>query len=103
MILKVDTDEVQMVIKTMRNDSKELDNEIDYIMSLIKNNLAVIWQGIDSNTFQENVLSYLEKMKSIPNSLTNLSNMMEVINKEYILDDESFSKILEGVSNRYAK
>ena len=103
MIIKVDSDELKMVIEKMRSDSENFNKEIDNMISLINNNLASTWQGADSDSFQKNVVAYLEKMKSIPTSLTNLSNIIEKINKGYEDDDESFGKILEGVSNEYAE
>ena len=103
MIVRVDTDELNLVVKQMRKDSEDFNKEIETMIHLIKNELPGVWRGVDAKTFIENVSTYLERMKVIPKALTTLSNVTEKINKGYEEDDESFGKALEGVANKYAK
>lgn len=103
MILKVDNEELDLFIKTMREDSDNLSKEIDKMISLMNRLNDEVWQGIDAKTFNENVTTYLEKMKVIPKALSTLSNISDKLNKGYAENDEAFAKALEEVANKYAK
>ena len=102
MIIKVDNEELTMFTKNMIVDSNELSKEIDTMKSLI-NELAGVWQGIDSTTFQKNVTEYLEKMKVVPKAITTLANVTQKINDGYTQRDQEFAKALEEVANKYAR
>mgnify|MGYP003571489830 CR=1 FL=1 len=102
MVLKVDNDELKYFTKKMDEDSSDFSREIDTLISLV-NSLETVWQGIDSKTYRENVLNYLEKMKSIPAALTTLSRVTDKLNDGYTEKNQSFSQTLQEVTNRYAK
>jgi len=103
MYVKVDNDEMNTFIKTMRDDSTELSKELDNMIKQMNRLTTEVWQGADARTFNENVTTYLEKMKVIPKAITTLSNISDKINKGYAENDEAFAKALEEVANRYAK
>lgn len=103
MILKVDNEELNIVVKQMKTDSEDLSKEIEKMQGLVKNDLASVWQGKDATTFIENVGTYLEKMKVMPKGLTTLANVTEKLNKGYEENDAEFGKALEGVASKYAK
>ena len=100
MIIKADSDELDLFVKKMRNDSNDFSDEIDNIISLI-NQLGDVWQGIDATTFQNNISNYLEKMKVVPKALVTLSNVTDRINKGYLESDEAFTNALKEVTKKY--
>ena len=102
MILKVNNEELNYFTKNMNNDSEDLDKEIDNMISLV-NSLEAIWQGVDSTTFRDNMLSYLKKAKKIPVALNTLSTITERLNKGYDEKNEAFSRTLREVKNKYGR
>ncbi len=101
-LIKVDHEELDVVRNSMKTDGELLSEEITNLMSELEK-LRGIWQGVDADTFYNNVLNYLTKMKSIPAYLDVVNKFISRINDKYTDNDEAFSRELNTEVDDYER
>lgn len=89
MIVKVKLNELRDVAKVMQEDSQALSEEIMVWQNSI-NELGNCWMGVDYNTFYNNSISYLNKMKDISTTLNTFNNFINKSCNLYSKQDTEF-------------
>ena len=95
MILKVNPDELNNVSNNIKKDVDVFNTEIEKINGNIEK-LKLIWQGEDADRFNENFTGFVNKMKSVPNTLDVLSKTCDNTNRGYQEIDLEISSELKG-------
>ena len=80
MKLMVKHAELKQVSNNMKNDSEDLDKEIDKMLESIEK-LRDIWQGADSVQFCDHAEAFVTKMKNVPITMRNMMKVIDVANK----------------------
>ena len=99
MEFKVKHSELKQTTDTFLNDSEILSIEIDNMLKYV-DSLRNVWQGIDSDTFYNNIYNYLNRMKIIPEALNTIGQFVGEVNGLYEEADEDFAKNLNVEKGR---
>ena len=91
MDLRVNHEELNNFYDLSNNESEYLREKIDFWLEKIEE-LKEIWQGKDADEFYENVRSYFERLKVIPDFYDTVNNFVIKANKEYRQTDEESKK-----------
>ena len=102
-VLKVDPDELEIVRKNMDTDGDAFDKEIDKMLKVNDEKLRNAWEGEDADTFCNNLHNYLMKMKTLPQNMREMSNLVSDTNDEYKGKDEEFSDELNKEATNYVE
>ena len=94
MILKANHEELEDVTKTMDTGVDTCKTELDVIEEAI-NELSEVWKGDAADIFYANSLSYMHRLKGIPESLDTMSKFVNKSNGIYKKTDEEYGKKLE--------
>ena len=100
MVIKVKHNELKDVADTLIKDSEAYDTEINNMLSSI-DTLRGIWQGVDADTFCDNVSEYLSKMNNITTAMRSMSKAITTVNGGYEAYDETFSDSLKAEAGNY--
>lgn len=100
MALKVRHKELNDVKNVMVNDSEKLDIEINNLLQTI-NELKVVWQGDDSDTFCMEAHNYVSKIKNISNCFKVMGSFIRSANNSYEEKDNRLKIELEKEANNY--
>lgn len=100
MILKVKHGELKNVADVIKLDGNKLDNEVDELLKKLEV-LESIWQGQDSTMFCSNVHAYLDKMKTLPVAMRNISTFIAKTDTNYAEHDAAFARELKAEAENY--
>lgn len=100
MLIKTKFEELFNVKDELLKDKEKYNVEIDAMLKQVEK-LRGIWQGQDAKAFCDNMHYYVSKMKNIPVTYENLSNVINTANKGYKESDEKFAKLLSVEANNY--
>ncbi len=95
MEFKVNHSELKQTTDVILNDGEALSIEIDNMLKYTES-LRNIWQGVDSDTFYNNIYNYLNRMKIIPEALDTIGKFVGEVNGLYEEADEDFAKNLNN-------
>ena len=98
--MKLNPERLEQVRNTIREDSYNLNNEIDNLNSYIKE-LELVWKGIDSKNFCLNFNNYLEKLKTVPACLNDIEHFISKANKKYCEQDMKFASSIRRDKKNY--
>lgn len=97
MIVKVKLNELREVATIMQEDSNLLNEEIAVWQNSISE-LGNYWMGIDYNSFHNNSMAYLNKMKDISTTLNNFNTFINKSCNLYSQQDIEFGKEIGKVA-----
>lgn len=97
MIVKVKLNELREVANKMQEDSKLLSDEIAVWQNSI-NELGSYWMGVDYNSFYNNSMTYLDKMKDISTTLNNFNVFINKSCNLYSQQDVEFGEAIGKVA-----
>ena len=95
MILKVKHGELKNIADVIKLDGNKLDDEVDELLKKLEV-LESIWQGQDSTMFCSNVHAYLDKMKTLPVAMRNISTFIAKTDTNYAEHDAAFARELKS-------
>ena len=98
-MINVEYDELELFRKVIDEDQRDLDEEIENMKGQMER-LKNIWKGQDSDIFCKHMDMYLEKMKSIPVCMRNVSSFVNHISDNFKTSDTSFARQL-STEKRY--
>ena len=120
MILKVKHGELKNIADVIKLDGNKLDDEVDELLKKYKKLeakmkllqaenellkklevLESIWQGQDSTMFCSNVHAYLDKMKTLPVAMRNISTFIAKTDTNYAEHDAAFARELKSEAENY--
>ncbi len=100
MILKVKHGELKNIADVIKLDGNKLDDEVDELLKKLEV-LESIWQGQDSTMFCSNVHAYLDKMKTLPVVMRNISTFIAKTDTNYAEHDAAFARELKSEAENY--
>ena len=100
MILKVKHGELKNIADVIKLDGNKLDDEVDELLKRLEV-LESIWQGQDSTMFCSNVHAYLDKMKTLPVAMRNISTFIAKTDTNYAEHDAAFARELKSEAENY--
>lgn len=100
MILKVKHGELKNIADVIKLDGNKLDDEVDELLKKLEV-LESIWQGQDSTMFCSNVHAYLDKMKTLPVAMRNISTFIAKTDTNYAEHDAAFARELKSEADNY--
>lgn len=100
MILKVKHGELKNIADVIKLDGNKLDDEVDELLKKLEV-LESIWQGQDSTMFCSNVHAYLDKMKTLPVAMRNISTFVAKTDTNYAEHDAAFARELKSEAENY--
>lgn len=100
MILKVKHGELKNIADVIKLDGNKLDDEVDELLKKLEV-LESIWQGQDSTMFCSNVHAYLDKMKTLPVAMRNISTFIVKTDTNYAEHDAAFARELKSEAENY--
>lgn len=100
MILKVKHSELKEVADVIKTDGNKLDEEVDGLLKKLEV-LESIWQGQDSTMFCSNVHAYLDKMRTLPVAMRNISTFITKTDTDYVERDTAFARELKAEAENY--
>lgn len=100
MILKVKHGELKNIADVIKLDGNKLDDEVDKLLKKLEV-LESIWQGQDSTMFCSNVHAYLDKMKTLPVAMRNISTFITKTDTNYAEHDAAFARELKSEAENY--
>ena len=100
MILKVKHGELKNIADVIKLDGNKLDDEVDDLLKKLEV-LESIWQGQDSTMFCSNVHAYLDKMKTLPVAMRNISTFIAKTDTNYAEHDAAFARELKSEAENY--
>lgn len=100
MILKVKHGELKNIADVIKLDGNKLDDEVDELLKKLEV-LESIWQGQDSTMFCSNVHAYLDKMKTLPVAMRNISTFIAKTDTNYAEHDAAFAIELKSEAENY--
>lgn len=100
MILKVKHGELKNIADVIKLDGNKLDVEVDELLKKLEV-LESIWQGQDSTMFCSNVHAYLDKMKTLPVAMRNISTFIAKTDTNYAEHDAAFARELKSEADNY--
>lgn len=100
MILKVKHGELKNIADVIKLDGNKLDVEVDELLKKLEV-LESIWQGQDSTMFCSNVHAYLDKMKTLPVAMRNISTFIAKTDTNYAEHDAAFARELKSEAENY--
>ena len=100
MILKVKHGELKNIADVIKLDGNKLDDEVDELLKKLEV-LESIWQGQDSTMFCSNVHAYLDKMKTLPVAMRNISTFIAKTDTNYAEHDAAFARELKSEAENY--
>ena len=100
MILKVKHGELKNIADVIKLDGNKLDYEVDELLKKLEV-LESIWQGQDSTMFCSNVHAYLDKMKTLPVAMRNISTFIAKTDTNYAEHDAAFARELKSEAENY--
>ena len=100
MILKVKHGELKEIADVIKLDGNKLDEEVDELLKKLEV-LESIWQGQDSTMFCSNVHAYLDKMKTLPVAMRNISTFIAKTDTNYAEHDAAFARELIAEAENY--
>ena len=100
MILKVKHGELKEIADVIKLDGNKLDEEVDELLKKLEV-LESIWQGQDSTMFCSNVHAYLDKMKTLPVAMRNISTFIAKTDTNYAEHDAAFARELNAEAENY--
>ena len=100
MILKVKHGELKNIADVIKLDGNKLDDEVDELLKKLEV-LESIWQGQDSTMFCSNVHAYLDKMKTLPVAMRNISTFIAKTDTNYAEHDAAFARELKSDAENY--
>ena len=98
-MINVEFDELELFRKVIDEDQRDLDEEIEKMKGQMER-LKGIWKGQDSDIFCRHMDMYLEKMKSIPVCMRNVSSFVKHIGGNFKTSDTAFARQL-STEKRY--
>ena len=100
MRLVVDHDELQNVLVTVDDDTKYINEQIDYLLKQI-DDLKDIWTGEDAEKFYEKAEAYLRYIKAVPQVCDNLSRLSGSANGYYKKTDKIYAESMKRAVVRH--
>ena len=100
MILKVKHGELKNIADVIKLDGNKLDDEVNELLKKLEV-LESIWQGQDSTMFCSNVHAYLDKMKTLPVAMRNISTFIAKTDTNYAEHDAAFARELKSEAENY--
>lgn len=100
MALKVRHKELNDVRNVMFEDASRLNEEVNNLLETIEE-LKVVWQGVDSDTFYNESYNYVSKIKNIVNCFNVMGNFIGNANNFYEEKDNKLKNKLEKEAHNY--
>ena len=98
MDLRVNHEEINNFYDLSKNESDLVQENINYWLDKIEE-LRQIWQGKDSDEFYENVTSYLNRMKIVPEFYNSVNEFVIDANRQYRNVDQESKKDFEKIKD----
>ena len=98
-MINMEFDEIDLFRKVVDEDQRDLDIEIDNMKGLV-DELATVWSGQDSDNFCKHFYFYLEKMKTLPICMRNMSSVTKHVCGNFKNNDTAFARKL-STEKRY--
>ena len=98
MDLRVNHEEINNFYDLSKNESDLVQENINYWLDKIEE-LRQIWQGKDSDEFYENVTSYLNRMKIVPEFYNSVNEFVIDANRQYRNVDQESKKEFEKIKD----
>ena len=102
MKIVVTHEDLQKVTDELMNESQELNEEINKLLSYI-DRLDSAWTGNDKDVFTEKSRAYFTNMKEIVKSIEAFSNFAKSANKEYRQKDSDWQASLNKANSEFGK
>ena len=94
MIIKVNYDEMANTEKKLKEQSKNLNNEVDNLLLLLEE-VKNAWSGTDSEIFVGKAEAYFKNIKQISGSVENFATFIKYASKSYESRDLRWKKDIE--------
>ena len=93
MKLVINNKELEPIIKTVNEDTSNLNNQLNNLLAQI-NELRKIWQGNDSEIFCNNATEYIKYLQSIPQIYNALCQTMNNASLNYSRIDKECAQAM---------
>lgn len=97
MDLRVNHEEINNFYDLSQNESDLIQENINYWLDKIEE-LRQIWQGKDADEFYENVTSYLNRLKVVPEFYNSVNDFVLDANRQYRKVDQESKKDFEKIN-----
>ena len=94
MKIKVEKEELNTINKIIDDDKTELENKLDYLLSLV-NDLKTVWQGTDAEEFYNKAETYITFLRSVPTIYGSIYNVIDGANKTYTQLDTDYAETMK--------
>ncbi len=94
MKFKIKKNEIDKTTKIMNEDSEKLSKNLDELLNQISL-LEETWQGYDSKIFCDFAKSYINFLKIVPDTYSNISKVMNKANNTYSNLDKDYAETMK--------